>query len=180
MQTVKGEIKVLATTRSSSGEDYGKQVFSVAGVLLQFLAPPDEVVNGICLIRGTMPPTVVVPLHRHEEPELLYVLEGSLEVYRENGREVGWTTSHRGDVVVIPGNVKHAVRNSSTHPVTLALVTKSELYAFFCELAKPFDPNQRPAPPTAEEMQELFRVAAKYGYWLASPEENAAIGLEVA
>jgi hypothetical protein len=58
-------------------------------------------------------------------------------------------------------------------------VTKSELYKFFRELAKPFDAKQRPAPPTPEAMQELFRVAAKYGYWLASPEENAAIGLKI-
>jgi hypothetical protein len=63
-------------------------------------------------------------------------------------------------------------------PVTLALVTKSKL-AFFRELAKPFDPNLRPTPPTAEEIQELFAIAAKYGYWLTSPEENAAIGLSM-
>jgi hypothetical protein len=33
-----------------------------------------KVGESICLIRGMMPPGVVVPLHRHEEPELLYVL----------------------------------------------------------------------------------------------------------
>jgi hypothetical protein len=75
-----------------------------------------------------------------------------------------------GDVVVIPGNVKHALRNRSSLPVTLALVTKSELYAFFRELANPFDPNLRLTPPTAEEIQELFAIAAKYGYWLGLEE----------
>ena len=55
----------------------------------------------------------------------------------------------------------------------------TELYAFFRELAKPFDPNRHPAAPTAEEIHELFAVAAKYGYWLASREENAAIGLRM-
>jgi len=59
------------------------------------------------------------------------------------------------------------------------VVTKSELYAFFRELAKPFDPNLHPAPPTVEEIPELFAAAAKYGYWLASPEENAAIGVRM-
>jgi hypothetical protein len=35
------------------------------------------------------------------------------------------------------------------------------------------------AAPTRETMQQLFEVAAKYGYWLASPAENAAIGLDI-
>jgi hypothetical protein len=26
-------------------------------------------------------------------------------------------------------------------------------------------------------IQEVFRAAASYGYWMGSPEENAAIGL---
>jgi len=58
-------------------------------------------------------------------------------------------------------------------------VTKSELYAFFRELAKPFDPDQRPVSSTPEALQELFEVAAKHGYWMASQEENAAIGISL-
>jgi hypothetical protein len=73
-----------------------------------------------------------------------------------------------GDAIIIPGSVKHALRNSSSAPVTLALVTKSELYSFFRELARPFSPNQPAAARTPETMQQLFAVAAKYGYWLAS------------
>jgi len=165
--------------KTEPGTAVRKDVFNAGGVLLEFLASPEEVGDAICLIRGTMPPGVVVPLHRHEEPELLYVLEGTLEVYRSNEGSAGWTAARVGDVVVIPGNVKHALRNGSSLPVTLALVTKSELYAFFRELAKPFDPNLRLTPPTAEEIQEFFAVAAKYGYWLASAEENAAIGLSI-
>jgi len=59
------------------------------------------------------------------------------------------------------------------------LVTKSELYSFFRELARSFAPNQPAAAATPETMQQLFEVAAKYGYWLASPAENAAIGLNI-
>lgn len=61
--------------------------------------------------------------------------------------------------------------------MTLALMTKSELYKSFRELTNPVDANQPPVPPAAEAMQELVRVAAEYGSWLSSPEENAAIGL---
>ena len=157
----------------------GQQLFNAAGVLCEFLASPEEVGDAICLIRGTMPPGVVVPLHSHAEPELLYILEGSLEIFRSNKRSSGWTTAGAGAVVTIPGSVKHALRNSSSLPMTLALVTKSELYKFFRELAKPFDAKQLDAVPTTEAMQELFRLAAKYGYWLGSPKENAAIGLMI-
>ncbi|HJX85846.1 MAG TPA: cupin domain-containing protein, partial [Candidatus Angelobacter sp.] len=58
-------------------------------------------------------------------------------------------------------------------------VSKQELFSFFRELAQPFDPNSPPAPPTPAEMQQLFRVAEKYEYWLASPDENAAIGISL-
>lgn len=160
-------------------QPHHKRVFNASGVLLQFLASPDEVGDAICLIRGTMLPGVVVPLHSHAEPELLYILEGSLEVFRSSERSTGWTAASVGDVVAIPGSVKHALRNSSPLPMILALVTKSELYKFFRELAKPFDAKQHHAPPTPEAMQELFQIAAKYGYWIASPEENAAIGLSI-
>jgi quercetin dioxygenase-like cupin family protein len=164
-------------TKTQSGYTADKQVFNAAGVLLQFLASPGEIGDAICLIRGTMPSGVVVPLHSHAEPEILYVLEGSLEVFRSNRRINGWTTADVGDVLTIPGSVKHALRNSSSLPVTVALVTKSELYKFFRKLAKPFDPNERQTPPMREAIQELVAVAAEYGYWLASAEENAAIGL---
>jgi hypothetical protein len=104
-------------------------------------------------------------------------LDGSLEVFQSNESSSGWTTAGAGDVATIPGNVKHALRNSSSLPVTSVTVTKTELYEFFREVAMPFDPNQPPVPPTVEVMQKLFDVAAKHGYWLASREENAAIGI---
>jgi cupin domain len=122
---------------------------------------------------------VVVPLHKHADPELLYVLEGLLQVYRSNEGASGWTEAVLGDAIIIPGNVKHALRNSSSVPVTLALVTKSEVYSFFQELARPFDPHQPRATATPEAMPQLFEVAAKYGYLLASPAESAAIGLSI-
>ena len=53
------------------------------------------------------------------------------------------------------------------------------MYDFFGEVSKPFDPSRRPAPPTPEEMKKLFAAAARYGYWVASPEENAAIGISL-
>jgi anti-sigma factor ChrR (cupin superfamily) len=50
-------------------------------------------------------------------------------------------------------------------------------HAGFRELAQPFDPSQLPAPSTRQDRQKLLIAAERYQYWLASPEENAAIGI---
>jgi hypothetical protein len=61
----------------------------------------------------------------------------------------------------------------------MVVVTTSKLYQFFREVTKPFDPHESAAPPTPEETREFFRTIARYGYWIGSPEDNAAIGLSL-
>jgi hypothetical protein len=80
-------------------------------------------------------------------------------------------------VLAIAGKMKHALRNTSSTPTTVILVTEDELYNFFRSVAKPFKAGQMPAPPSPEDMQPLFAAAAKYHYWMGSPEQNAAIGI---
>jgi quercetin dioxygenase-like cupin family protein len=167
-----------ATSETKTGTNRGdaeEQTFIVLGVLLQFLSTPEQINDQISVMRGTVPSGVVIPLHSHADPEIFYVLNGSLEVFQAEG----WKTVTAGEVVSIPGNARHALRNTSPSPITSIIVSKQELYSFFGELARPFDPNRPPAPPTPEEMQHLFSAAEKYKYWLASREENAAIGISL-
>lgn len=150
------------------------------GNVLEFLASPDQAGAEICLIRGTMPPGVAVPLHSHPDVELFYVLEGSAECFQSTDGTPRWTTVGAGDVVAIAGNIKHAWRNSSQLPVTMVIVTTSKMYEFLHEVTKPVDPGQSATPPSPDEIQELFRAVARYGgYWMGSPEENRAIGLSI-
>jgi hypothetical protein len=51
------------------------------------------------------------------------------------------------------------------------------MFEFFREITKPFEPDQPAGLPSLEAMQELSKTAARYGFWIASPEENTAIGL---
>ena len=172
-------MNITSETKTGTSRGAEEQTFIVLGVLLQFLSTPKQINDQISVMRGTVPSGVVIPLHSHADPEIFYVLNGSLEVFQAEGPSAGWQTVNAGEVVSIPGNVRHALRNSSHSPITSITVSKQELYSFFRELARPFDPNRPPAPPTPDEMQQLFSVAEKYEYWLASPDENAAIGISL-
>ena len=170
-----------ATSETNTGTSgrAEQQTFVVLGVLLQFLSTPEQINDQISVMRGTVLSGVQIPLHSHADPEIFYVLNGSIEVFQAEGQSAGWQIVTAGEVVSIPGNVRHALRNTSSSPMTSITVSKQELYNFFRELARPFDPNRPPEPPTPEEMQQLFSVAEKYEYWLASPDENAAIGISL-
>jgi quercetin dioxygenase-like cupin family protein len=154
------------------------QTFDVFGVQLQFLVTPKETGNQTSLYKGILPPGVVIPLHRHPDSEVFYVLEGALEVYQDSGEYEGWHSVLAGDVLAVAPEVKHALRNTSSAPSAVIAVTERSLYEFFREIAKPA--QQGPStPPSPEDMQRLFTVAAKYSYWMGSPEENAAVGIRL-
>ena len=172
-------MNITSETKMGTNRGVEEQTFIVLGVLLQFLSTPEQINDQISVMRGTVLSGVQIPLHSHADPEIFYVLNGSIEVFQAEGPYAGWQTMNVGEVVSIPGNVRHALRNTSHSSMTSITVSKQELYNFFRELAQPFDPNRPPAPPTPEEMQQLFSVAEKYEYWLASPHENAAIGLSL-
>jgi len=66
--------------------------------------------------------------HKHPGEEIIYVLEGSLE-YTLEGQEP--TTLNVGDVLLVPAETVHAVRNVGDG-------NASELATYFVEKDKPF------------------------------------------
>jgi quercetin dioxygenase-like cupin family protein len=167
------------STNNTEERNHDRQRLTADGTLIEFLASSDETGSDICLIRGTMPPGRLAPLHSHADVELFYVLEGSLECLQSRNGTARWRTVGAGDVVAIPGNIKHAWRNSSPLPATVVVVTTSKMYKFLYEVTKPFDPDQSATPPTSEGIQEVIRAAVRYGYWTGSPEDNRAIGINI-
>jgi len=152
---------------------------AVVGTLLQFISTPEQNGGNISVMRGGIPPRAVIPLHSHASPEIFYVLEGTMEVFQDDGQLSGWQTAEVGDVVTIAGGVKHALRNPADAAVSAVLVSDAQLHHFFGELAHPLGLGEAPPVPTPDVMQKLFEVAARYGYWIGSPQDNASIGILV-
>ena len=108
-----------------------------SGSCFSFSPRPNKINDQIGVMRGTVLSGVVIPLHSHADPEIFYVLNGSLEVFQAEGPSAGWQTVNAAEFVSIPGNIRHAVRNTSPSPLmTSIIVTKQELYSFFRELAR--------------------------------------------
>ena len=78
----------------------------------------------------------------------------------------------------MPGNARHAWRNVSGKPLLNLIITTKRLGRFFQRGGETRDGAPRP-PPTSEELARFAAISAKYGYWNATPEENAAIGIQM-
>jgi quercetin dioxygenase-like cupin family protein len=147
------------------------------GALHQLLVASAEASGAFGIVRMIVPPGVAIPLHSCADPEVFYVLEGTVEFLQYEGDSSRWLTANSGDLVCAPSDVKHAFRNNSSAPVTYLVASTPNPYNFLNELKESFHPDPSAGSPTPEEMQRLLTLVAKYNYWVASPEENTAIGL---
>jgi len=150
----------------------------VMGPTIQFLTRPQADDGSPCLLRGTIPPGGVVPLHRHADPETFIAISGEVEGLTERDGRYAWVRVRPGDVFHVPGGAKHAWRNGSSEPAMQFIVTTSKLGRFFQEIGLPIGTGERhPVPPAPMMLKRLKEVSDRYGYWSGSPEENARVGL---
>jgi len=99
-----------------------------------------------------------VPLHSHADPETFNGVSGELSALDGDA----WVRVGPGEIFHVPGGVPHAWRNDGDVPAVTTIVTTARRARFFRELAGP---------------DALEVVSARYGFWNATAEENAAIGL---
>jgi len=122
----------------------------------------------------------LVPLHSHGDPETFIVVSGELDAFASSASGTRWTRLVGGDIFHIPGNVRHAWCNRSSEPGIALVVTTAKLGRFFREVCTPTAREGQPlSAPTREQIQHFLTTSQKYGYWNATPEENAEIGLSV-
>jgi uncharacterized RmlC-like cupin family protein len=131
------------------------------------------------VIKGTIPSGISVPLHSHPDDESFFLLSGSVQalVQRQDGFER--VTMSAGDFRHVPQGVGHAWKNQSNEPAVAIIVTTSRVGRFFQEVGRPVAADALPEPPSPADVQRFIEVAVRYHHWLASPQENAAVGIKL-
>lgn len=153
--------------------------FDVLGPIVEFLTSPGDPTAFYCVMRGTIPPGVHVPLHAHADPETFHVISGSVEMLCEGKGRLECQRASVGDVVHVPGGAKHAFRNASAEPVVQLIVSTPRLGRFFLEVGRQIAPGSLSHPPSPADIERFQRISERYGYWNGSPEENAAVGIRL-
>jgi quercetin dioxygenase-like cupin family protein len=153
------------------------EALEVFGPTVQFLTAPHSSDEAPCIIKGIIPPGGFVPIHSHPGIEAFFVISGQVEVFTDVGEKPHWIAAGPGDFIAVPGNAKHAFRNSSLDPVVQLITTTSKLGRFFQEIGRSTTRGARLSPPSPAELQHFARTSERYGYWLASSEENASAGI---
>ena len=149
------------------------------GPSVQFLIGPQSRDETPCVMKGTIPPGICVPLHSHAGIEAFFVLSGDLEVLTEEGGKARWITAGPGDFIEVPSEAKHGFRNRSSDPAVQLITATSRLGRFFQEVGRSITLGERVSSPSPNEIQRFLKTAERYGYWLATPEENAAVGISL-
>jgi len=139
---------------------HGMKIELPDGATIEYLTPLAD--GEPCVMRGTIPAGGVVPLHSHADPESFWMIDGEIEGFADGD----WTTLRGGHFHHIPGDVRHAWRNRSGEPVDMLLVSTAKIGRFFREVA-------------GVSPEEFLAISDRYGYWNATPEENAEIGITV-
>ncbi len=126
------------------------------------------------LFRTSLPPGKLVPLHSHIDPECFYVLDGQIDVFVAD-EAPKWHTIAPGKSLLVADGLKHALRNSATKTADVILATNNRFAAFVSEAGRAVAPGAPFAPPSAGDLERMLQAAAAFGYWNATPEENAVV-----
>jgi quercetin dioxygenase-like cupin family protein len=154
-------------------------ILDVLGPTVEFLVLPSECAGDYCVIRGTIPPGVSVPLHSHPDNESFFLLSGSVQALEQRKNGFRWINMNAGDFRHVASEVRHAWKNESDEPAVAIIVTTPRLGRFFQEVGRPVAPDALPQAPSPADVQRFAEVAARYHHWLASSEENATVGINL-
>ena len=152
-------------------------VVDLMGPTIQVLGEPDELDGGICVMLGTIPPDGIVPLHSHADHETFLLISGELEGLVEEDGGYRWLRIEPGGMFHVPGGARHAFRNRTRVPAIAYVISTPQMARFFLEIGRIVADGSESPPVTAEAAQRFQETARRYGYWNATPEENAEVGV---
>jgi quercetin dioxygenase-like cupin family protein len=153
-----------------------RTAFDLMGPSIEPLTSGKE--ESYSVMKGAIPPGVSVPLHSYGDAESFYVQSGEAQLLVQKGDSLDWQTLRPGDFAQIPPDAKHAWRNVSDQPMEALIITTPRLGRVLREVGGPVSGCERLSFRPGS-MQRWREVNARYGYWIASPEENAAFGISL-
>jgi quercetin dioxygenase-like cupin family protein len=131
------------------------------------------------LLRGSIPPGGVIPLHAHGEPETFYVLAGELQGLVMTADGAHWLPVRTGQIFHVPAGARHALRNVGAVPGVALLITTPVMAEFFTQVGTHLDDTTTPRPPTPEQLERFARFSDEHGFWNAPDDENARVGIDL-
>ena len=73
------------------------EALEVFGPSVQFLVAPQPSDEAPCVMKGTIPPGVSVPMHSHHGIEAFFVLSEDVEVLGDEGGKAHWIAAGPGE-----------------------------------------------------------------------------------
>jgi quercetin dioxygenase-like cupin family protein len=153
-------------------------VVELFGPTLEFLTSPEDKQSDFCVLKGTIPPNVYVPLHSHSDTEDFLVISGVVDCLRHDTQEeegCKWIEAKAGDYIHVPSGMKHEWRNVSSERVVNPIITTKRLGQFFQEAGRSLSDASKPV--TSKDLARFADISARYGYWNVTPEEDAAVDI---
>jgi hypothetical protein len=76
-----------------------------------------------------------------------------------------------------PSNAKQGFKNLSRDPVVQLITINSALGRLFRRIRRPIARGATLGAPSPDELRRFVKTCERYGYWVATPEENASAGI---
>ena len=136
------------------------------GTLTTIKATGETTDGSFSMVEQLAPPGISPPLHvHHEDDELFFVLEGTVEFQVGDDR----LTVGPGSTVYGPHGVPHSYL-TTTEARLLVLTHEPGFEGMFAEVGRPAESWTIPEePPSEAEIERVHEVADEYGFELLGP-----------
>jgi quercetin dioxygenase-like cupin family protein len=150
----------METVYSPPSTDDRRVVIPQIGVEVRVCTPSNFTGGGIELIENVNAPGYGPPLHKHQEAEIFYILEGRY-LFEVDGKRI---EAKAGDTVVANGNVPHTFVNIDDRPSRqlVMIVPGFDAFAFFTQLGAAMK-GERP------DSQAMQAFSAQWGVDFLGP-----------
>lgn len=116
---------------------------------------------GFALIEITVSPGAGTPPHRHESPEIFYILKGEVTFGNFDGAAPQFTKLQAGGSVDVRSGAAHNYQNNTSEAAVMLVVVNHQMVKFFHDVGKQNTPP--PGPPSESEVAEISAACARHG-----------------